>query len=230
MSDILKILFYSTAICFLFAVTSFSEEIDDDFNGENVRFEKGLLSINAQDMRPEDLMKEVGEKCNIEVVVVGEVFSEIPVSTRFQDAPVKEGIKRILRCSGIANYLLHFVGNDNDTKIIRLDLIGKKGGEKYLTDRSPVKKKVATRSEKKRSQAKRKSFKKKDREPPISRKDMEELQQSFMNVMDDVIKEKFMNGEQPDPSEVLRIFNEAVPPDIREKMPPEVLEQLEGMQ
>jgi len=44
-------------------------------------------------------MKEVGEKCNIEIVVLGEVFSEIPISSGFKDVPVNAGIKRLLRCS-----------------------------------------------------------------------------------------------------------------------------------
>ena len=212
-------------------MTSFGEDVDNDFNnGENVRFEKGLLSINVRDIRSEDLMKEVGEKCNIEIVVLGEVFSEIPISSGFKDVPVNAGIKRLLRCSGITNYLMHFDDVDNGSKIVRLDLIGKKGGEKYLTDRSVEKKKTVDRSEKRKERAERKSRRKKKEEPPISREEMEGLQESFMNVMDDVLKEKFMNGEQPDPAEVLRIFNEAVPPDIREKMPPEVLQQLEGLQ
>ncbi len=233
MSNLFRIVIYFSCISSLFATVSFGEDADDDFNGENVRFEKGLLSVNARDMRSEDLMREIGEKCNIEVVVLGEVFSEIPVSSTFNDMPVKDGIKRLLRCSGIVNYLLHFDSGDNSSKIVRLDLIGKKGGEKHLTDRSTKvkkKKKKVDRSERKKIRAERKSRRKKKEEPPISRKEMEELQESFMNVMDDVLKEKFMNGEQPDPAEVLRIFNEAVPPDIREKMPPEVLEQLEGMQ
>jgi len=230
MFNIFRTFIYTIVISSLLAVTSFGEDVDDDLNGENVRFENGLLSINIRDIRSEDLMKEVGEKCNIEIVVLGEVFSEIPVSSRFKDVPVDAGIKRLLRCSGITNYLMHFDDADNSSKIVRLDLIGKKGGEKYLTDRSVEKKKAVDRSEKRKERAKRKSRRKKKEEPPISQKEMEDLQESFMNVMDDVLKEKFMNGEQPDPAEVLRIFNEAVPPDIREKMPPEVLEQLEGLQ
>ena len=230
MFNIFRTFIYTIIISSLLVVTSFGEDADDDFNGENVRFEKGLLSINVRDIRSEDLMKEVGEKCNIEIVVLGEVFSEIPISSGFKDVPVNAGIKRLLRCSGIANYLMHFDDADNGSKIVRLDLIGKKGGEKYLTDRSVEKKKTVDRSEKRKERAERKSRRKKKEEPPISRKEMEDLQESFMNVMDDVLKEKFMNGEQPDPAEVLRIFNEAVPPDIRAKMPPEVLEQLEGLQ
>jgi len=230
MRNILRTLFYVIITSSMLAVTSFSEETDDDFSAETVSFEKGLLSINIKDIRPEDLMKEVGEKCNIEVVVLGEVFSEIPVSSSFKDVPVKDGIKRLLRCSGITNYLMHFAAGDNSTKIIRLDLIGKKGGEKYLTDRSYKQNNTDDQSERKAVKKKRRSRRKKNPKPPISSKEMDQLQENFMNVMDDVLKEKFMNGEQPDPAEVLRIFNEAVPPDIREKMPPEVLEQLEGLQ
>lgn len=217
-------------LVFLCALPVVAQEIEEDLNGETVSYENGLISVHAKDTRPEDLMKEIGEKCNIEIVVQGEVFSEIPVSSRFDNLPLRDGVKRVLRCSGITNHLMHFGPGDNSTKIVRIDLIGKKGGEKRLTDRTVNKENERARKVRERVQAKRDARKKARKEPPISKDEMEELQQNFMNVMDDVLKEKFMNGEQPDPQEVLRIFNEAVPPDIREKMPPEVLEQLEGMQ
>jgi len=229
MRYLLPSLFFAGLIFFCVAPVS-GQDIEETFNGEEtVTCENGFLSVQAKDIRPEDLMKEIGEKCNIEIVVQGEVFSEIPVSSRFDQMPLRDGVKRVLRCSGITNHLMHFSSGDNGTKIVRLDLIGKKGGEKRLTDRTVKRESERARKVRERVKARREARKKARKEPPISKAEMEDLQQSFMNVMDDVLKEKFMSGEQPDPQEVLRIFNEAVPPDIREKMPPEVLEQLEGL-
>ncbi len=172
MFNIFRTFIYTIIISSLLAVTSFGEDVDNDFNnGENVRFEKGLLSINVRDIRSEDLMKEVGEKCNIEIVVLGEVFSEIPISSGFKDVPVNAGIKRLLRCSGITNYLMHFDDVDNGSKIVRLDLIGKKGGEKYLTDRSVEKKKTVDRSEKGKKERKEKAVEKEGRATHIPRRD-----------------------------------------------------------
>jgi len=132
--NIIKTLFCLVIISALSALISFAEvpaEVPaEDYSEETVSFENGLLSINVKDMRPEDLMKEISEKCKIELVILGEVFSELPVSIRFKDVPVQEGIKRVLRRSGITKHLMHFAAGDNGTKILRLDLIGDKSVEK----------------------------------------------------------------------------------------------------
>lgn len=98
----------------------------EDYSEETVSFENGLLSINVKNMRPEDLIKEISEKCKIELVILGEVFSEFPVSIRFKDVPVQEGLKRVLRRSNITKHLMYFAAGDNGSKIVRLDLIGDK--------------------------------------------------------------------------------------------------------
>ena len=108
----------------------FAEVSADDYIEEGVSFENGLLSINVKDMRPEDLIKEISEKCKIELIVLGEVFSEFPVSIRFNDVPVQKGIKQVLRRSNIPRHLMYFGTGDNGTKIVRLDLIGDKSVEK----------------------------------------------------------------------------------------------------
>ena len=145
--NIIKTLFCLVIISALSALISFAEvpaEIPvenpaevpaEDYSEETVSFENGLLSINVKDMRPEDLMKEISEKCKIELVILGEVFSELPVSIRFKDVPVQEGIKRVLRRSGITKHLMHFAAGDNGTKVLRLDLIGDKDDGKKRRSR-----------------------------------------------------------------------------------------------
>ncbi len=102
----------------------------EDYSEETVSFENGFLSINVKNMRSEDLIKEISEKCKIELVILGEVFTEVPVSISFKDVPVHKGIKRVLRRSEITRYLMHFATGDNETKIVRLDLIGDKSVKK----------------------------------------------------------------------------------------------------
>ena len=124
--SIIKSFFCLFIIGALSTLITFSEVAGENYSEENVSFENGFLSINVKDMRPEDLLKEISEKCKIELVVLGEVFSEFPVSLSFKDAPVHEGIKRVLRRSSISRYIIHFGSGDNQTNIVRLDLIGDK--------------------------------------------------------------------------------------------------------
>jgi hypothetical protein len=112
-----------------------AEDPVEDYSEETVSFENDLLSINVKGMRPEDLIKEISEKCKIELVILGEVFSELPVSIRFKDVPLPEGLKRVLRRSGITKHLMHFAAGDNGTKVLRLDLIGDKDDGKRRRSR-----------------------------------------------------------------------------------------------
>ena len=149
--NIIKTLFCLVIISALSALISFAEvsaevlaevpaevpaeDSAEDYSEETVSFENGLLSINVKGIRPEDLIKEISEKCKIELVVLGEVFSEFPVSIRFKDVPVHEGMKRVLRRSGITKHLMYFAAGDNGTKILRLDLVGDKVVEKRRLSR-----------------------------------------------------------------------------------------------
>ena len=135
MFNIKKTLICLFIISALPALTAFAELSSEDYSEEGVSFESGLLSINVKDMRPEDLIKEISEKCKIELIILGEVFSELPVRIRFKDVSVKEGIKRVLRRSNIPKYLMYFAAGDNGTKIVRLDLIGEKSDEKSRSSR-----------------------------------------------------------------------------------------------
>ena len=132
-SNIIKIVFSLIVISALSALIAFAEDSAEApvevYSAETVSVENGLLSINAKNMRPEDLIKEVSEKCKIELVVLGEVFPDSPVSMSFKDIPVHEGIKRVLRRAGITKHLMHFKAGDNKRKIVRLDLIGDKSVE-----------------------------------------------------------------------------------------------------
>jgi hypothetical protein len=48
-------------------------------------------------------------------------------------------------------------------------------------------------------------------------------------MMDQILEQKFEKGEEPDPTAILQLFNDMVPPEMRDKIPPEVLEQMEKL-
>ena len=203
---------------------------EDDDSGGMVTYERGRLSVNARDARSEEVMKELGEKCAIKVVVHGEVFSEVPISVTFQDMPLRKGIERVLRVADITNYLVHFKDTDNGSTVVGLDLIGQKGGERHLTsgagravepERTPVSRPTGrTAAKEARRQA-----------PDRAEAEAEaKMQENFLKIMDEVLKAQLEDGEEPDPAEVLRLFQEVVPPEMKEQIPPEVLEELEKLQ
>jgi len=198
---------------------------DEDAGNGIVTCQNGLLEVNAREIRTEDLMKEIGEKCGIKIVVYGEVFSEVPISIRFQNMPVRKGIERVLRGADITNHLMHFKDTDNGTHMVELDLIGEKGGERYLTH-------AATPKD---STEKKPSFKNRlDRadESTHSMTSAEEqkLQENFLKIMDEVLSSQLEEGVEPDPSEILKMFKEVVPPEMKDQIPQEVLEELEKLE
>lgn len=193
----------------------------------NVKFAGGLLSVQARDLRPEELMKELGEKCAIKIVLYGDVFTDAPVSMQFHQLPVRQGIERILRTVRIKNYLTHFGETDADRdRIVQLDLIGKKGGQRELTrgsyprEQKQIVEKIKATAE---------DTKPKAVPPQLGKDDAERMQQNFLNMMDQILEQKFEKGEEPDPAAILQLFNDMVPPEMRDKIPPEILEQMEKL-
>jgi len=193
----------------------------------SVKFAGGLMSVQARDMRPEELMKELGEKCAIKIVLYGDVFTDAPVSVQFHQVPVRQGVERVLRMAKIKNYLTHFAETEQDRdRIVQLDLIGKKGGQRELTRGSyPNLRKQLTEQIKTTP----------ENNPPrvvppqMGKDDAERMQQNFLNMMDQILEQKFEKGEEPDPAAILQLFNDMVPPEMRDKIPPEILEQMEKL-
>ena len=211
------------------SATGVAAEAEGDAGGGAVTFSQGLLSINAGEIRPEDLMKELGNKCDIRVVVFGEVFSEVPISVKFDKLALRKGIERVLRVANVTNFLLHFDKNREAPGIVEIDLIGKKGGEKYLTEGSAVQPAV----KKKRTPPKRaaKKSKKKSLQADRKKKDeAEKIQENFLNIMDEVLSSQLEDGVEPDPAEILRMFKDVVPQEMKDQIPPEVLEELEKLE
>ncbi len=215
-------------IAFLCRMELFASESDEESTNGSVTFSGGLLSLNAKEVRSEDLMKEIGEKCGVKIVVFGEVFSEVPVSLKFQKHPLRKGIERVMRAMNISNFLMHFEDGDNGSNIVELDLIGKKGGERHLTEGSYQKPKTRRPNLKNNSIKKRKKTKNLKNRP--NKKEAAKIQENFLNIMDEILNAQLGDGEEPDPSEILRLFKEVVPPEMKDQIPPEVLEELEKLE
>ena len=191
-----------------------------------VKFSNGLISVQARDMRSEDLMKELGEKCAIKIVLYGDVFTDAPVSVQFKQAPMRQGVQRVLRLANIKNFLMHFAEGEQKARLVQLDLIGKKGGQRELTSGAAPAPKPAVTEEVKTNVV--------EPQPPvvmpqINKEDADKFQQNFLNMMDQILEQKFEQGEEPDPATIIQLFNDMVPPEMRDKLPPEVLEQMEKL-
>jgi hypothetical protein len=191
-----------------------------------VKFSNGLISVQARDMRPEDLMKELGEKCAIKIVLYGDVFTDAPVSVQIKQAPMRQGVQRVLRLSNIKNFLMHFAEGEQKARLVQLDLIGKKGGQRELTSgAAPAPKPIVTEEVKTNVTEPQPQVVM----PQINKEDADKFQQNFLNMMDQILEQKFEQGEEPDPATIIQLFNDMVPPDMRDKLPPEVLEQMEKL-
>jgi len=204
---------------------------DEGGGSEIVSCANGYMKIDAKDIRPEDLMKEIGEKCGIKIVVYGEAFTETPVSLKLQKAPVRKGVERVLRVVNIPNFLMHFEKTDNGTRVAELDLIGKKGGEKHLTAGAvrPAQP-VPPPEEKRREPIDRREEKKAVRDQ-VSPEESSKMQENFLKIMEEVMKSQADGGgEEPDPGEILKLFKEAVPQEMKDQIPPEVMEELEKLE
>lgn len=94
---------------------------------ETVVCDETTISVNAADMKAEDLIKAIGEACAIKVVLRGEVFTEDTFSVQFENMPVRTGLERILRVLNLPNHLMHFEETNGRTRVREINLIGKKG-------------------------------------------------------------------------------------------------------
>lgn len=218
-------------------------EVEEAGGTEMVSCSDGMLKVDAPNVKPEDLVRDIGDKCGIKIVVFGEAFDEKPIGVKFQKMPVRMGIQRVLRITNMPNFVLHF-DNGTSPRIVELDIMGKKGGERQLTSGAGAPAPVAASSSTAAAPAvspasasasvkaagKQDVQDKRDekRPPEPDPKDLfsDKAQEDFMRVMDDMMKAQ-ESGEEPDPAEVLRIFNQVVPPEIREQIPPDVLKEIE---
>jgi hypothetical protein len=103
---------------------------------ENPRIvnKNGVLSVDARDIKPEELFIALGKQCDIEVVTHGDVFPDAVVTISFENLPVKEGIKKLVKACALKNYLIDFQGGSlENKKLAKLELFISGSGSKVLT-------------------------------------------------------------------------------------------------
>ncbi|MEI6127546.1 MAG: hypothetical protein WCQ99_13455 [Pseudomonadota bacterium] len=104
----------------------------------SIRYEKGLLSVDALNVKAEDLFLELGRQCSIAVIAHGNVFPEQKVSINFTSASIKEGIKKLAKACNLKNYMMDFKKEaSGETRLVKLDLFMGGAGERVLTKAGP---------------------------------------------------------------------------------------------
>lgn len=86
----------------------------------SVEFNKGLLSVDIRDANVTKVFKELEKKAKIEIINQG-ILSDRKVSIKFRGLKLRDGIKELIRVSGISNYIIIY--KDKEDVITRLILV-----------------------------------------------------------------------------------------------------------
>jgi hypothetical protein len=191
---------------------------------ETVVCDETTLSVNASDMSAEDLLKAVGETCGIRMLLRGEVFTDDVFSVQFESMPVRTGLERILRVVNIPNHMMQFEETASLKRVMQVDLIGKRGGERELTPGSqPATQDRATRQ----SPAKTKQAPLDTAKTELEQQQEEERQEKIIEQFEEILDEQLEKGNKPAPDKVIEMLQQALPEEMQGQIPEEVLEELE---
>jgi len=86
----------------------------------SVEFNKGLLSVDIRDANVTKVFKKLEKKAKIEIINQG-ILSDRKVSIKFRGLKLRDGIKELIRVSGISNYIIIY--KDKEDVITRLILV-----------------------------------------------------------------------------------------------------------
>lgn len=86
----------------------------------SVEFNKGLLSVDIRDANVTKVFKELEKKAKIEIINQG-ILPDRKVSIKFHGLKLRNGIKELIRVSGISNYIIIY--KDKEDVITRLILV-----------------------------------------------------------------------------------------------------------
>ena len=95
------------------------------------------LSINSDNFPLETLLKELTNQCQLRVITYEEAMVSQPITISFKDMPLEQGIKRLLKASGINNYFIQYRNDQKGrSRMAILTLLGKgtKAGGVAITD------------------------------------------------------------------------------------------------
>ena len=179
---------------------------------ETVVCDETTLSVNAADMKAEDLLKAIGEACGIKVVLRGEVFTDDTFSVQFENMPVRTGLERILRVVNLPNHMMHFEETNGRTRVREINLIGKKGGERQLTSGEPS-------SEPKRPDRQSRHAHPQTQKTGLGQQQEEEQQEKAVELMDEILDAPTEDGSKPAPAEVPEMPRQTLPEKIPGQIP-----------
>jgi len=190
---------------------------------ETVICDETTLSVNASNISAEDLLKAVGETCGIRMLLRGEVFTDDVFSVQFETMPVRTGLERVLRVLNIPNHMMHFEESTNLKRVIQVDLIGKKGGERQLTPGSQPATPDQANSQ---PPSKNKKAPLDIAKTELEQQQEEERQEKIIEQFEEILDEQ---PENPDPDKVMELLQQALPEEMQGQIPEEVLEELEEL-
>jgi hypothetical protein len=86
------------------------------------------LSINANNVILEKIIKELAEKCTITVVIYEKSILSRPIRLSFKELSIERGIKKVIQAAGITNHLITYRSNDqNRSEVSEVTLLGNSG-------------------------------------------------------------------------------------------------------
>lgn len=72
-----------------------------------------ILTVNVRDEPLEKILRTVCAQCRIHIALRGEHHRLNPVSIHFKDLPLEQAIRKLIKASGINNYLIRCSDTDN---------------------------------------------------------------------------------------------------------------------
>jgi hypothetical protein len=109
----------------------------------SIEFNKGLLSIDVRDANVTKVFKELEKKAKIEIINQG-ILPDRKVSIKFHGLKLRDGIKELIRVSGITNYIITY--KDREDVITRLILVKPQPSDAKLGE-TDLKERCITESE-----------------------------------------------------------------------------------
>jgi hypothetical protein len=185
---------------------------------ETVVCDETTLSVNAADIKAEDLLKAIGEACGIKIVVRGDVFTDDSFSVQFEKMPIRAGLERILRVVNLPNHMMHFEETNSRNRVREINLIGKKGGERQLTSGEPSE---APKQPSRKNQPQTKK-------PGLEQQQEEEQPEQAIELMDEILNAQTEDGSKPELAEVPEMPQQTLPEKTPGQIPvtvPPVSEQ-----
>lgn len=99
-----------------------------------ITYKNNQLTLDALNVKPEQLFIELGKQCKIDVMAHGDVFPGQEVTLHFENLPIKDAIKKLVKTCGIRNYYMDFQGDTPEkTLLTKLELFVRGSGERVLT-------------------------------------------------------------------------------------------------